>query len=205
MRYCVLFFFLPLLTLLAPSCETVHDAAVASFKVVDAPHAYVRRKLGIEEEQTTTTTTTTTTETNVPPNGQGVPPPPPPPPGQAGVAATTSTMPPPPVQPFETQRRTTVKEEEAEAQSRPKPSATPRVAASGSASSATRRSESKPSPPPKTVSSQKTDIPYAKPVPGKPGFVFSPFDPNGGYVDVKGIAPGTKVKDPYSGKIFLVP
>jgi hypothetical protein len=47
--------------------------------------------------------------------------------------------------------------------------------------------------------------PYAKPVPGKPGYVFSPYDPNGGYVDVTGYTPGSKVKDPYSGKVFLVP
>ena len=49
------------------------------------------------------------------------------------------------------------------------------------------------------------DLPYGKPVPGKPGYVFSPFDPSGGYVDVTGYSPGSKVKDPYSGKIFLVP
>ena len=65
---------------------------------------------------------------------------------------------------------------------------------------------SKPSPTPQTASKQSSgDLPYAKPVPGKPGYVYSPFDPNGGYVDVQGFAPGQKVKDPYSGKIFLVP
>jgi hypothetical protein len=59
----------------------------------------------------------------------------------------------------------------------------------------------------RTTSSQitTTDIPYGKPVPGKPGYVFSPFDKNGGYVDVTGYTPGQKVKDPYTGKIFLVP
>ena len=36
------------------------------------------------------------------------------------------------------------------------------------------------------------------------GYVYSPFDP-GKYVDVSGYAPGSKVKDPYSGKIFKVP
>ena len=61
------------------------------------------------------------------------------------------------------------------------------------------------SPTPRTASSQNADLPYAKPVPGKPGYVFSPFDKNGGYVDVTGYSPGQKVKDPYSGKIFLVP
>ncbi len=49
------------------------------------------------------------------------------------------------------------------------------------------------------------DIPYGTPVPGKPGFVTSPFAPKDRYVDVRGFPPGTEVKDPYSGKIFLVP
>jgi len=51
----------------------------------------------------------------------------------------------------------------------------------------------------------KKDYPYAQPVAGKPGFVTSPYMPNSGYVDVRGFPPGTEVKDPYSGKIFLVP
>jgi hypothetical protein len=41
-------------------------------------------------------------------------------------------------------------------------------------------------------------------VPDRPGYVYSLNDP-GKYVDVTGYAPGSKVKDPYSGKIFLVP
>ena len=49
------------------------------------------------------------------------------------------------------------------------------------------------------------DLPYGTPVPGKPGFVTSPFSPTEGYVDVRGFPPGSEVKDPYSGKIFLVP
>ena len=53
-------------------------------------------------------------------------------------------------------------------------------------------------------SSAELNFPTAKPVEGKPGYVYSPFDP-GKYVDVSGYAPGSKVKDPYSGKIFLVP
>ena len=35
--------------------------------------------------------------------------------------------------------------------------------------------------------------------------VARPYDPNGGYVDVTGYQSGSKVKDPYSQKIFLVP
>ncbi|HEX4086350.1 MAG TPA: hypothetical protein VHY22_15655 [Chthoniobacteraceae bacterium] len=52
---------------------------------------------------------------------------------------------------------------------------------------------------------QSADYPYAQPVPGKPGFVVSPYAPGSGYVDVRGFAPGTEVKDPYTQKIFLVP
>ena len=52
---------------------------------------------------------------------------------------------------------------------------------------------------------KKRDAPYAIPVPNKPGFVTSPFSPNGGFVDVRGFPSGTEVKDPYTGKIFLTP
>lgn len=53
--------------------------------------------------------------------------------------------------------------------------------------------------------SSKRDIPYAIPVPNKPGFVTSPFAPRAGYVDVRGFPSGTEVTDPYTGKIFLTP
>lgn len=49
------------------------------------------------------------------------------------------------------------------------------------------------------------DYPYATPVPGKSGFVVSPYAPQSGYVDVRGFPPGTEVKDPYTQKVFLVP
>jgi hypothetical protein len=48
-------------------------------------------------------------------------------------------------------------------------------------------------------------FPVAKPVPGKQGLVFNPFNSNGAYIDVSGYAPGSKVKDPDSQKIFVVP
>lgn len=79
------------------------------------------------------------------------------------------------------------------------PSGTPR------SSSTTVTEKTKPSPGPARNAPGQTQYPTAKPVPGKPGYVFSPFDPSGGYVDVNGYTPGQKVKDPYSGKIFLVP
>ena len=49
-----------------------------------------------------------------------------------------------------------------------------------------------------------SQFPTARRVPNKPGFVFSPSDPSK-YVDVSGYPSGSKVKDPYSGKIFTVP
>lgn len=60
-----------------------------------------------------------------------------------------------------------------------------------------------PQPPPSTTAA-KGDYPYGVPVPGKPGFVRSPYSPDK-MTDVRGYAPGTEVKDPYTQKIFLVP
>lgn len=61
-----------------------------------------------------------------------------------------------------------------------------------------------PTPTPAPVT-QSREIYYGTPVPGKAGFVTSPHAPYAGYVDVRGFPPGTEVKCPYSGKIFLVP
>jgi hypothetical protein len=74
---------------------------------------------------------------------------------------------------------------EAEAETQPTPRATPR---------ATPR-----------VSSNEAQFPVAKPVPGKPGFVYSPFESNGTMIDVTGYSSGQKVKDPGTNKIFIVP
>ena len=51
----------------------------------------------------------------------------------------------------------------------------------------------------------KTNLPYGTPVAGQSGLVTSPFAPDSGYVDVSGFQHGTKVKDPYTGEIFLTP
>jgi hypothetical protein len=55
------------------------------------------------------------------------------------------------------------------------------------------------------ASSSQATFPTGKPVPDKPGYVFSPFDKEGRYVDVSGFPSGTKVKDPWTDRIFLVP
>ena len=51
----------------------------------------------------------------------------------------------------------------------------------------------------------RTDLPYGLPVPNKPGFVISPYSPNAGYVDIRGFPIGAEVKDPYTGKVFIIP
>ncbi len=38
-----------------------------------------------------------------------------------------------------------------------------------------------------------------------PGYIRSPYAPDAGWVDVRGIAPGTSVICPYTGRIFVVP
>ena len=94
----------------------------------------------------------------------------------------------------------------------PSPTATPKVASrkskQTSASASSRVAASKPSAKP-SPSSQKSataaQFPVAKPVPGRPGLVFNPFNTSGGYIDVSGYAPGSKVKDPDSKQIFVVP
>ena len=108
-------------------------------------------------------------------------------PGRTVTPSTTTTN---------TERRTTTTTQNA-------PSTKPGPSPKSSPSRVTEKS--KPSASPARNASSQSQLPTAKQVPGKPGYVFSPFDPGGGYVDVTGYASGQKVKDPYSGKIFLVP
>lgn len=156
--------------LLLGGCSTAKDVAVTSFRVLDAPANYVRRK--IDNSSTTTTTTTTTVASDVATPGRHVVP------ASRGPQQRQVTAPP-----------------------QPGPATTPRVTRNQTVESP------KPSPSvaPRSVANPPAQYPTAKVVPGKPGYVFSPYDPSGGYVDVNGYAPGSKVKDPYSGKVFLVP
>jgi hypothetical protein len=47
--------------------------------------------------------------------------------------------------------------------------------------------------------------PVATKVPGKPGYVVSPYAPNRGIIDVEGYPPGSECKCPFTGNIFIVP
>jgi len=94
----------------------------------------------------------------------------------------------------------------------PSPTTRPRVAArksmEQSAGAPSRGGGNKPSvkpSPSSQTSASTTQFPVAKPVPDRPGLVFNPFNTGGGYIDVSGYAPGSKVKDPTTQKIFIVP
>lgn len=125
-------------------------------------------------EDGTTTTTTTTTTTG--PSDVTNP----------GYPVTQPPPGPPPTRPtVTTQNRTTAPgagtQTPPAAPRRPPPTASPRPAAP-----------------------QTPQFPVARPVPGRPGYVYS-LDPNGGMIDVTGYKPGDKAKDPYTKQIFIVP
>ena len=101
-----------------------------------------------------------------------------------------------------TTHRSSHKEQGAEAQASPSPSASTQTTADGTAKPPTDRNTRKTT---RASAKKGEDLPYGTPVPGKQGFVTSPFSPNSGYIDVRGFAPGTPVKDPYTGKVFLTP
>ncbi len=62
-----------------------------------------------------------------------------------------------------------------------------------------------PTTPTETKPKPTTTLPYGTPVIGKKGFVYSPYAPDKGMVDVTDIPSGTKVACPYTDKVFRVP
>lgn len=160
-------------------CRAAHDVAVTSYHVATAPVNFVRRRTNHSEAGGRTVTTTTTTVTRT----------------TKTTAIPDATDPehpgvtPPPKRPGRLVGTDS---------SKPPPTAAPHV----SHAETTRK---KPKATPRAASSAQTEFPTAKVVPDKPGYVFSPFDPKGRYVDVSGYTSGSKVKDPWTDKIFIVP
>ena len=58
-------------------------------------------------------------------------------------------------------------------------------------------------PPPPEPKSNNPE--YAPKADGKPGYVKSPYDPQGRLIDVRGLPPGTEAECPYTRRTFLVP
>ncbi len=62
-----------------------------------------------------------------------------------------------------------------------------------------------PTPAPAPTTAVKQGLLYGARVPGRPGFVYSPYAAKTQLVDVAGTAPGVVVKCPYTNKLFRVP
>lgn len=62
-----------------------------------------------------------------------------------------------------------------------------------------------PSPAPPPPAAANTSLPYGSAIPGRPGFVNSPYAAKHQLVDVTGLPTGMEVKCPYTGKLFRVP
>ena len=67
----------------------------------------------------------------------------------------------------------------------------------------------KPNPPPvqkaAPPAADKVELPFGIAIPGRPGFVNSPYAAKHQLVDVTGLPTGMEVKCPYTGKLFRVP
>ena len=84
------------------------------------------------------------------------------------------------------------------------PSASPAALVSEQAPNPAMTVPAPPSPPVHVNRESSSAVPYASPVPDKPGFVYSPHNPKF-LIDVRGFPPGTGVNDPNTGKLFKVP
>jgi len=51
----------------------------------------------------------------------------------------------------------------------------------------------------------QAELPFGVAIPGRPGFVNSPYAAKHQLVDVTGLPTGMEVKCPYTGKLFRVP
>ena len=161
----------------ATSYHVTRDVAVGSYRVATAPvHYALRRSRG--ETSPTYVGSTETIESDVTQPGHPI--------AEPQVASTRQQPP---------------RVESDRGSSRASTSA-PRVArqqTTQSMEAKTKRSSSS------QASSGQPDFPTAKSVPGKPGYVVSPFDSSERYVDISGYTSGSKVKDPWTNKIFIVP
>ncbi|NRB45317.1 MAG: hypothetical protein HRU47_10930 [Verrucomicrobiales bacterium] len=84
------------------------------------------------------------------------------------------------------------------------PQNTPDKSVATNQNNVTNTDPSKKDPDPAEPKKPEGNKPYATPVPGKVGHVYSPFA-SGREVDVNGFPPGTEVRCPYTKRIFRVP
>src|SRR6266511_3741600 len=159
------------------SYHVTRDVAVGSYRVATAPvHYALRRNRG--DTSTTYATSTETIESDVTQPGHPI--------AEPEVPSSRQQQP----------------RIESDRTSRPPSTAGPRVARKQTTQST--QAKTKPSSSSQAASGQ-AEFPTAKLVPGKPGYVISPFDSSERYVDVSGYTSGSKVKDPWTNKIFIVP
>ena len=162
--------------LVLTSCHTAKTAAVTTFRVIDAPARFVRNRIDPPDQTTTTTTTTErATVRNSDVDNPGRPVNPNPPVVSRSTTSTPRTV---------TENRPAASPRPSRSHTTTTSSSTPRPAATGNSSA--------------------SEFPTARPVPGKPGFVYS-IDPKGGMIDVTGYKSGDKAKDPYTHQVFIVP
>jgi hypothetical protein len=65
--------------------------------------------------------------------------------------------------------------------------------------------KAQPSTPPLAPKPAPAPLPFGRPIPGRPGLVYSPYAGELEIVDVSEMSPGQEVKCPFSGKLFRVP